>query len=179
MEEYDPKQLPGNPKLLKDVFEFLEERKKEVRIYAEGEHECHRCGDCCKWNYFILNIPSEIMDLLYKTPPKYYHGYWIVTFARETPDMGTKLNLFMPIPQAAEEGQRMFFFSGDLPRPYLDFLNTTGRRHGYWVMQSDGKIVVYSPSPCEHLEDDGLCGIYEERPQICRNYTCGRYPVMP
>jgi len=26
-------------------------------------------------------------------------------------------------------------------------------------------------SPCEHLRDDGGCGIYETRPSICRDYS--------
>jgi len=175
MEEYDPKQLPGNPKLLRDVSEFLEERKREVRVYPEKEYECHRCADCCRWNYFLLNVKPEFMDLLYSTPPKYYYGYWILTFARETPDLGTKLHLFMPIPGATEEERRMFRFTGDLPRPHLDFLDKTGRRHGSWEMRQDGKIAVYSPAPCEHLNDEGLCDIYESRPIICRDYFCGRY----
>ena len=26
-------------------------------------------------------------------------------------------------------------------------------------------------NPCNHIQPDGCCGIYEDRPQICRDYT--------
>ena len=26
-------------------------------------------------------------------------------------------------------------------------------------------------TPCKHLQPDNLCGIYDTRPQICRDYT--------
>lgn len=28
---------------------------------------------------------------------------------------------------------------------------------------------------CPHLADDNLCGIYESRPQICRDYAADRF----
>jgi Fe-S-cluster containining protein len=28
---------------------------------------------------------------------------------------------------------------------------------------------------CRHLGDDNLCGIYEDRPQICRDYAADRF----
>jgi Fe-S-cluster containining protein len=39
--------------------------------------------------------------------------------------------------------------------------------HGF-TFDGDAMLV---PSPCPHLASDGKCGIYETRPQICRDYT--------
>ena len=34
----------------------------------------------------------------------------------------------------------------------------------------DGWFLLIRGS-CEHLQPDGACGIYEQRPQVCRDYT--------
>lgn len=34
----------------------------------------------------------------------------------------------------------------------------------------DGEWFLLVTTPCAHLRDDGLCGIYENRPFICRDY---------
>lgn len=31
-------------------------------------------------------------------------------------------------------------------------------------------------TPCEHLNENGLCGIYEKRPEICRKYSHDECP---
>ena len=38
-----------------------------------------------------------------------------------------------------------------------------------FVEDEDWYLLVHTP--CKHLRDDNLCGIYETRPQICREYT--------
>lgn len=38
------------------------------------------------------------------------------------------------------------------------------------LKQGDSWLVLFR-TPCEHLTDDGLCGIYENRPNMCRIYS--------
>ncbi len=38
-----------------------------------------------------------------------------------------------------------------------------------FVEKDDWYLLVHTP--CKNLRDDNLCGIYEERPNICREYT--------
>jgi len=42
-------------------------------------------------------------------------------------------------------------------------------RVGVFVDQETWYLVVYSD--CQNLRSDNLCGIYEDRPQICRSYS--------
>jgi len=37
-----------------------------------------------------------------------------------------------------------------------------------WVQDGDWYLEI--ETRCRHLEDSGLCGIYETRPQLCRDY---------
>lgn len=39
------------------------------------------------------------------------------------------------------------------------------------VFTEDGTWYILVHTQCKHLRDDNLCGIYETRPQICRDYT--------
>lgn len=39
------------------------------------------------------------------------------------------------------------------------------------VFQDEGSWYLLVHTKCKHLRDDNLCGIYETRPQICRDYT--------
>ena len=39
------------------------------------------------------------------------------------------------------------------------------------VFQDDDGWFLSSASPCLHLQDNGNCGIYETRPQICREHS--------
>ncbi|MGC4003737.1 MAG: YkgJ family cysteine cluster protein [Pirellulales bacterium] len=39
------------------------------------------------------------------------------------------------------------------------------------VFTDDGTWYILVHTPCKHLRSDNLCGIYETRPQICRDYT--------
>jgi Fe-S-cluster containining protein len=68
--------------------------------------------------------------------------------------------------------------SGVCPPKQVDFLRKTGRTWGYWVMNDREQIIIYSPTPCIHLEK-GLCGIYDNRPEVCEPYFCKRYPILP
>ena len=39
------------------------------------------------------------------------------------------------------------------------------------VFTEDDDWYLLVHTKCKHLKDDHLCGIYEPRPQICRDYT--------
>ncbi|MGL6226797.1 MAG: YkgJ family cysteine cluster protein [Thermoguttaceae bacterium] len=41
-----------------------------------------------------------------------------------------------------------------------------------FVDNNDWYLLVHTP--CKHLSTDNLCGIYETRPQICREYTTAK-----
>jgi Fe-S-cluster containining protein len=64
---------------------------------------------------------------------------------------------------------------GVAPRAKSDF------EHLLWQVSHEG-VEIYKDSDgwfllfvgrCEHIQPDGACGIYEERPQICRDYDNG------
>ena len=38
------------------------------------------------------------------------------------------------------------------------------------VFLEDGNWYLLVNTECKHLRDDGLCAIYEDRPQVCRDY---------
>ncbi|MBN2446564.1 MAG: YkgJ family cysteine cluster protein [Phycisphaerae bacterium] len=42
---------------------------------------------------------------------------------------------------------------------------------GVTVFVEDGEWYIHIETPCRHLQADHLCGTYETRPQICRDYT--------
>ena len=42
------------------------------------------------------------------------------------------------------------------------------------VFTEDGAWYLLVHTPCKHLRRDNLCGIYETRPGICREYTTAR-----
>ena len=44
------------------------------------------------------------------------------------------------------------------------------------VALDDGTILPFVDGRCPHLSDDGRCGIYETRPQGCRDFDCSREP---
>jgi len=42
------------------------------------------------------------------------------------------------------------------------------------------KYEVWFDLPCRNVRDDGSCSIYEDRPRVCRSFTCGPSgPVRP
>ena len=42
---------------------------------------------------------------------------------------------------------------------------------GATVFTDDDQWYILIHSSCRHLKSNNLCGIYETRPQICRDYT--------
>ncbi len=68
---------------------------------------------------------------------------------------------------------RYFALAMDKPTTWRDF------DHMRWflmhekasVFVEDGAWYLLVHTPCRHLQPDNLCGIYETRPQICRDYT--------
>ena len=60
----------------------------------------------------------------------------------------------------------------DTPRSKLDFQHVLwqiSHRNTRVYQDSDGWFLLID-NPCTHLEHDGRCGIYDTRPQICRDY---------
>jgi len=173
-EDLDEVNQPANPKLNETVHQFLLRQKRlaDERKYPPGTiFQCIRCGDCCRYNYFHMNIEEKsLLDQLHmlgKNP----HGYWALM------DDG-KLTCYMPLWN--NHKSNMLSFEGPLPERHIDFLMQTKRRHGYWILATEiDEIIVYNPTPCMHLIDGTLasCAIYDDRPEICRTYICRRYPL--
>ncbi len=61
----------------------------------------------------------------------------------------------------------------DTPRSKADFellLWQVSHEHVRLYQDEDGWFLLFD-TPCSHLLPDGRCGIYERRPQICRDYS--------
>lgn len=60
----------------------------------------------------------------------------------------------------------------DVPRSKYDFeiLLWQVSHRGVGVYKDDDGWFVMFDAPCTHLEMDGRCGIYEDRPTICRTH---------
>ena len=50
-------------------------------------------------------------------------------------------------------------------------------KRGFRVMMHQGLSLVVLRSTCPHLTDKG-CSIYEQRPQVCREYDGRKDPIM-
>lgn len=53
--------------------------------------------------------------------------------------------------------------------------------HGCKIVRVVGQqrmFVVMVPCICRQLGDDGRCAVYEERPDLCRNYDGRQDPLM-
>lgn len=44
------------------------------------------------------------------------------------------------------------------------------------VLLDDGSILPFIDGRCPHLDPAGRCGIYETRPQGCREFNCDQAP---
>ena len=53
----------------------------------------------------------------------------------------------------------------------FDYLMWLVSHNNISVFQDDDGWFLSSASPCLHLQSDGGCGIYEMRPQICREHS--------
>ncbi len=167
--DLDEKEVPFNPLLNETVVEFLSRQAVKGERDPDILYECRRCADCCRWNYYKLDTPQSLIDQLYMIGPKYPHGYW--TLIEDT------LHLYMPTWTPKEGEAKLFHFDGKIPQKHVEFCWRSGRTHGYWVLNDEQKIVVYCPVTCQNLTENNMCSIYRERPQVCRDYLCGRYPV--
>lgn len=173
-EEFDDVRLPSNPRLMELFRTFCIRQKAFIQAtkWPPGtKFECIKCGDCCTWN-FCNFVPSEAMvERLHFYGGKYPHGVWLL--------LGDRLKIIMPYQRKPEDLDELgeFSFSGLMPPNHIIFLRETGRRHGYWVLNQNNRIIIYSPMPCIHLTNN-LCGIYEKRPHICTMYLCNRYPII-
>jgi uncharacterized protein len=68
---------------------------------------------------------------------------------------------------------RYFALAIDTPEDWQDFdyirWYLLHERAAVFIEDKSWYLLV--DNPCKHLGDDNLCGIYETRPQICRDYT--------
>lgn len=155
---------PGNPRLCETVTDFLRRQRKfigKTKWPPGTKFECRGCGDCCKWYFIILETDEKLINAL-RERVTYPHGSWNLT---------EKDKLFIGMPG--------FNFIGICPPKQIDFLRRTDRTWGYWVLNPRGKVVLYNPTPCTHLQEDGLCDTYDDRPRVCSVYFCRRYPIIP
>ena len=113
--------------------------------------DCKECGSkCCKF----FGVPAEFQNEL--------HGH------------GVSLDLYPSDPNPSyyfslHEGVRItqgrFIVDKKIP---IRVINTRLGRY----------VIVYSK--CQELAEDGKCSIYDQRPEMCRNFvasTAGRYLV--
>lgn len=70
---------------------------------------------------------------------------------------------------------RYFALPIDTPTDWADFDSIRWflfhDRAAVFIEKGDWYLLVYTP--CKHLREDNLCGIYHQRPQICRDYDTG------
>jgi Fe-S-cluster containining protein len=68
---------------------------------------------------------------------------------------------------------RYFALPIDTPteRQDFDYIRWYLLHHGATVFVDEGTWYLLVYSTCRHLQADHRCGIYEVRPQICRDYT--------
>ncbi|RMG32688.1 MAG: YkgJ family cysteine cluster protein [Planctomycetota bacterium] len=66
-----------------------------------------------------------------------------------------------------------FAFPIEKPKTWSDFDHIRWYlMHGNCaVFVDDGTWYILIYSPCQHLLPDNRCGIYEHRPQVCRDYS--------
>jgi Fe-S-cluster containining protein len=68
---------------------------------------------------------------------------------------------------------RYFALPIDMPKQWEDFEYIRWflfhERAAIFIDEGDWYLLVYTK--CKHLRDDNLCGIYDTRPQICREYS--------
>ena len=163
VEAFDLERLSGNPRIYETVEEFLARKREFVSqiVWPPGiEFECKKCGDCCTWSFIPLNIGEEVVRAL-RELAKYPHGSWIMKEDRQ---------IMVQMPG--------YVFMGSIPPVQTEYINRTGRYWGYWVLNARGEVVLYNPTPCIHLTEDKICGIYEERPRFCKEYSCRRHPIL-
>lgn len=63
----------------------------------------------------------------------------------------------------------------DEPEEFEDFENIRWycAHKGTWVFKDDEGWYVAFDSPCEYLDEDFTCKIYEKRPSVCQNHDFG------
>ena len=68
---------------------------------------------------------------------------------------------------------RYFALVIDTPKNWADFDNMRWyMMHGpVSIFVEDDSWYLMIHADCEHLQDDNLCGIYDDRPRICRDYS--------
>ena len=71
---------------------------------------------------------------------------------------------------------RYFALPIDTPknRRDFDFIRWYLLHESASVFTEDDSWYILVHTKCRHLQDNNLCGIYETRPQICRDYTTDR-----
>ena len=178
-DDLDHNEQPYNPRINESIHDFLEAQGKEAKRRKEipgAKFSCHRCGDCCRYYYFHLDPPRDLIQIIVGDGEATPHGAWVMV--KEPGDKEEKIRLTMPVwnKKPVDGKIPMLDFKGNLEKDVIEFLKATRRRHGYWVLNKNDDIVVYSPSYCGQLVGKNRCKIYNNRPKVCRNYFCGRHP---
>ena len=64
-------------------------------------------------------------------------------------------------------------FEIDTPRSKqdFDFLLWQISHRDIKIYKDEGSWYLMAENPCNHIQRDGRCGIYDDRPQICRDYS--------
>lgn len=169
-EEFDLEHQ-GNPKMLETVTDFLMRQRKLVSQtdWPPGTRfECKKCADCCTW-FFMLLVVDEELNVELRKRVKYPHGSWIMEEGENTSSTSPSHQISLQMP-----GYR---FTGNIPVVQAEYMTKAGRHWGYWVLNATGKVALYNPTPCIRLVE-GMCEIYEDRPQVCKEYFCRRHAVI-
>lgn len=59
----------------------------------------------------------------------------------------------------------VFSIPANLPEDFIKYYEA----HGCTIDHVKHKLLV--PARCNHLTEDNLCAIHEDKPDICKNYT--------
>ena len=49
--------------------------------------------------------------------------------------------------------------------------------HGIKVVERSGVVMAYIPTPCSALQPDMTCGVYEQRPEVCRTWPTSQADI--
>ena len=77
-EEFDMEWLPGNPRMCETIQQFFSRQRKligQTKWPPGTTFGCRQCGDCCKWNFLVLNTDEKLTKELHSRA-KYPHGSW-------------------------------------------------------------------------------------------------------
>jgi len=57
----------------------------------------------------------------------------------------------------------------------IDFWKAVGNEK---ISETDTHVIYLQKTPCQHSQEDGKCGIYEDRPRLCREFPLRNLPRL-